>query len=134
MPRTKAQPQGFEESLGALEKIVTQLEAGELPLERALELFEEGVGLARRCQSQLGEAERKVESLLREHGELKVVPFDSTRAEQPFADSGTSSPRIRRVTETASKPRAASEFEEDEPDEFDETVGDDFDDDEDVSF
>ena len=60
-----------------LERIVAQLESGELPLERALELFEEGVGLAGQCQSQLQEAERKVELLLRERGEIKVVPFDT---------------------------------------------------------
>lgn len=68
----------FETSLSTLERIVAQLESGELPLERALELFEEGVGLAGQCQSQLQEAERKVELLLRERGEIKVVPFDTT--------------------------------------------------------
>ena len=67
----------FETSLSTLERIVAQLESGELPLERALELFEEGVGLAGQCQSQLQEAERKVELLLRERGEIKVVPFDT---------------------------------------------------------
>ena len=52
------------------------MESGELPLESALELFEEGVGLARNCQSQLEDAERKVELLLRERGEIKTVPFE----------------------------------------------------------
>src|ERR1041385_1712881 len=75
MPKAKERDQGFEASLAALEKIVAQLESGELPLERALELFEEGVGLARRCQTQLEEAERKVELLLRERGEIRTVPF-----------------------------------------------------------
>jgi exodeoxyribonuclease VII small subunit len=79
MPKAKEREIGFEESMSALEKIVAQLESGELPLERALELFEEGVGLARRCQSQLEEAERKVELLLRERGEIKAVPFETAR-------------------------------------------------------
>ena len=79
MPKAKERDQGFEASLAALEKIVAQLESGELPLERALELFEEGVVLARRCQSQLEEAERKVEMLLRERGEIKTVPFELPR-------------------------------------------------------
>ncbi len=70
------QGQTFETSLASLERIVANLESGDLPLDRALELFEEGVALARRCQSQLGDAERKVEMLLRERGEIKVVPFE----------------------------------------------------------
>src|SRR6185436_19810335 len=87
MAKVKDKALSFEESLGTLEKIVIQLESGELPLERALELFEEGVGLARRCQTQLEEAERKVELLLRERGEIRTVPFEP-KAEAPFGESG----------------------------------------------
>ncbi len=76
MAKNKEREQNFESSLASLEQIVAHLESGDLPLERALELFEEGVGLARRCQSQLEEAERKVEMLLRERGEIKITPFD----------------------------------------------------------
>src|SRR5262245_25469732 len=76
MDKNKEQEQSFESSLASLERIVGRLESGDLPLERALELFEEGVALARRCQSQLGDAERKVEMLLRERGEIKVTPFE----------------------------------------------------------
>ena len=77
MPKSKEKEQGFEESLSMLEKIVAQLESGDLPLERALDLFEEGIGLARRCQSQLEDAEQKVEVLLRERGTIKTMPFES---------------------------------------------------------
>jgi len=76
----KTSESNFEMSLVSLEQVVAQLESGDLPLERALALFEEGVGLARVCQSQLEEAERKVEMLLRERGEIKVVPFESSSA------------------------------------------------------
>jgi exodeoxyribonuclease VII small subunit len=84
MPMPKEQPEnsqelGFEASLNSLERIVAQLESGDLPLERALGIFEEGVGLARRCQEKLTEAERKVEMLLRERGEIKAVPFEIQR-------------------------------------------------------
>ncbi len=79
MPRAREREPGFEESLSSLEKIVAQLESGDLPLERALELFEEGIELSRRCQKQLEEAERKVELLLREHGEIKTIPFNLAR-------------------------------------------------------
>ena len=54
----------FEESVRRLAAIVEQLEAGELPLERSLELFEEGVRLARSAQERLDRAERRVEELL----------------------------------------------------------------------
>ena len=86
MPRNKEKEAGFEESLASLERIVAQLESGELPLERALELFQDGVELSRRCQSQLEESERKVEILLRERGEIKLGPFDGQR-EKPFAEA-----------------------------------------------
>lgn len=73
---------GFENSLSALEGIIKQLELGDLPLERALELFEEGVRLARHCQDQLTEVEQRVELLLRERGEIKAVPFDMGKTEK----------------------------------------------------
>lgn len=85
MAKNKEQEQSFESSLASLERIVANLESGDLPLERALELFEEGVALARRCQTQLGDAERKVEMLLRERGELKVVPFEPSKDAQAGA-------------------------------------------------
>lgn len=97
MAHGKAQLAGFEDSLSKLESIVSQLESGDLPLEHALEIFEEGVGLARLCQSHLAEAERKVEMLLRERGELKTVPFDpSTEMAEPPA------PRVVSTTATKS--------------------------------
>ena len=86
MNKNKGQEQSFESSLASLERIVAHLESGDLPLERALELFEEGVALARRCQSQLGDAERKVEMLLRERGEIKVAPFEPSK-EAPAAET-----------------------------------------------
>ncbi|MEK7831670.1 MAG: exodeoxyribonuclease VII small subunit [Acidobacteriota bacterium] len=83
MAKPKDREQNFETSLATLEQIVGQLESGDLPLDRSLELFEDGVALARRCQTQLQDAERKVELLLRERGEIKVVPFDEAGTTQP---------------------------------------------------
>jgi len=57
--------QSFESSIKELERIVEQLEAGDIPLERSLELFEQGVRISRECQRRLDEAERKVEILLK---------------------------------------------------------------------
>jgi exodeoxyribonuclease VII small subunit len=61
------QPATFESSLAALERIVRELERGELPLEKSLELFEEGVRLSRECQERLNEAERRIEVLLQDN-------------------------------------------------------------------
>jgi exodeoxyribonuclease VII small subunit len=68
MKKAEAQHQNFESSLAALEKIVRELERGELPLEKSLELFERGVRLSRECQERLQEAERRIEVLLQRDG------------------------------------------------------------------
>ena len=67
----------FEAALRELEQIVEQLEAGDLPLEQSLELFEQGVRLSRDCQKRLDEAERRVEILLKdEDGGYTPSPFE----------------------------------------------------------
>lgn len=53
----------FEQSVTELEEIVKQLEKGELTLEESLKQFEKGIGLARRCQDVLNQAEQKIETL-----------------------------------------------------------------------
>jgi exodeoxyribonuclease VII small subunit len=69
----------FESALKSLEDIVVQLETGDLTLDRALELFEEGVKVSRFCNSKLEEAERKVEILIKSaDGEVKESPFAET--------------------------------------------------------
>ena len=103
MAKSKEQEQSFESSLSSLEQIVTQLESGDLPLERALELFEEGVGLARRCQSQLEDAERKVEMLLRERGEIRVVPFEIPKDMQTNSTESSQVHAVTNVTSIASR-------------------------------
>jgi len=69
-------PQSFEASLEQLEAIVKEMESGDLPLERALELFERGVKLSEACRKQLEEAETRVELLMRRAGEMQPQPFD----------------------------------------------------------
>ncbi len=56
----------FERSLEELETIVNKLEAGDLPLEESLELFERGVILSRKCRERLANAERRIEVLMRD--------------------------------------------------------------------
>ena len=65
----------FEASLDELEKVVKELEAGDLPLERSLELFEKGMALSETCRKQLENAETRVEMLIRKEGKLQPEPF-----------------------------------------------------------
>jgi len=69
----------FEVSLEELEKIVRELEAGDLPLERALELFERGVGLSEQCRKQLEDAESRVETLSRRGNKVTPEPFQPSK-------------------------------------------------------
>jgi exodeoxyribonuclease VII small subunit len=72
MPKEK-----FEDALNKLEKIVSKLEEGDIPLEESLKLFEEGIRLSQFCNQKLDEAEKKVEILLKDKdGMLKAKPFD----------------------------------------------------------
>jgi exodeoxyribonuclease VII small subunit len=66
----------FEECLQRLEKIVDELEKGNVPLEQAIKLFEEGVRLSNSCRQELEAAEGKVEILLKENGKLQPEPFE----------------------------------------------------------
>lgn len=73
----------FEGALSRLEKIVGDLEKGDLSLEEALKLFEEGVQVSRYCARVLKEAERKVEILTRnEEGDLEPGPFQISGQEE----------------------------------------------------
>ena len=79
-PQPPAGAASFEACLEELEKVVKELEAGELPLERALELFEKGVELSRTCRQRLEEAETRVEILTRKNGKTQAEPFRPDKA------------------------------------------------------
>lgn len=66
----------LEKSLAALEKLVTKLESGDLPLEKAMQKFEEGIKLTRGCQAALKEAEQKVQILLKSAGGEDLQEFE----------------------------------------------------------
>ena len=65
----------FETSLDELEKVVKQLESGDLPLDRSLDLFSRGMKLSETCRKQLEEAETRVEQLIRKEGTYQPEPF-----------------------------------------------------------
>lgn len=73
----------FESSLAELESIVAQLESGDLPLEESLKLFEVGVKLSRECRERLGEAERRIEVLMKDgDGKLSLAEFTAESSER----------------------------------------------------
>ncbi len=66
----------FEKSLKQLEQMVQELESGNLPLEKAMKKFEEGVKLSKYCSEKLDETEKKISVLLRDNkGEITEKPF-----------------------------------------------------------
>jgi len=74
-PETKEGQLTFEAGLQQLELIVKEMESGELPLERAVELFERGMKLSDACRKQLEDAETRVEILMKRAGDVTVQPF-----------------------------------------------------------
>ncbi len=65
---TAKKPVNLEKALADLEALVDELESGDLPLEKAMKKFEEGIKLTRSCQAALRDAEQKVEILLKSAG------------------------------------------------------------------
>ncbi len=75
---TAKKPVNLEKALADLESLVDELESGDLPLEKAMKKFEEGIKLTRSCQVALKEAEQKVEILLKSAGgEESLKEFDA---------------------------------------------------------
>ena len=66
----------LEKALNDLENLVEELESGDLPLEKAMQKFEEGIKLTRGCQAALKDAEQKVEILLQSAGGEELEDFD----------------------------------------------------------
>ncbi len=71
MTKKKAKP--FEASMDELEKIVSELESGELELSKSLDLFEKGVGLYKDCKTQLTVVEKKISELTESLKEEELI-------------------------------------------------------------
>ncbi|HEC83001.1 MAG TPA: exodeoxyribonuclease VII small subunit [Firmicutes bacterium] len=67
----------FEDAMKRIEEIVNQLEKGDLPLEQALEHFEEAIKLARICQAKLEDAQQRISKLVREGEDFRLEPFET---------------------------------------------------------
>jgi exodeoxyribonuclease VII small subunit len=121
MPKKKTDtspgPASFETALHRLEEIVSQLEHGEAPLEAALSLYEEGVGLARFCSSQVKDAERRVMLLEEKNGELRGRPFSRNGETVPLAEAAD-----EEDTEDKEEPEETEDDEEDDEEEDDDSL------------
>ena len=73
----KMSKENFEESMKKLEGIVTELENGNLNLDESVKKFEEGMKIAKQCNTILEAAEKKITILLEKDGELKEENFDA---------------------------------------------------------
>ncbi len=67
----------FEETIKELELIANELEKGELPLDKSVAKFEEGMKLSKACVEMLEEAERKISILLQENGKIEEEDFEA---------------------------------------------------------
>jgi exodeoxyribonuclease VII small subunit len=67
----------FEEAMDQLEQLVAKLENGDVPLEQAIDLFQEGMKLSHLCSQKLEQVERKIEMLVEENGTMSKKPFTS---------------------------------------------------------
>lgn len=110
----------FENDLETLESIVAALEEGGLSLDDALKQFESGITLARRCEKALGDAEKKIEILMKNaEGELEAQPFDeSAPPETPKAEPAKAAPeKVAPPVRAAATPpaRTHTESHDDEP-------------------
>ncbi len=73
----------FEETLKKLEKIVEDLEKGDLSLDEALKKYQEGIELSRLCAQRLETAKKKIDILVKgKKGEFELKPFDETKTEE----------------------------------------------------
>ncbi len=93
----KLKPQGkevpFEDAMSRLEKIVDEMESGDLPLEEILQKYEEGNRLVKLCAARLNEAEKRIEVLMKEKdGSLSLKPLDETEVEEDGEDEAAASP------------------------------------------
>ncbi|HYM40983.1 MAG TPA: exodeoxyribonuclease VII small subunit [Thermoplasmata archaeon] len=68
-------PNSFEDALAALEAKVEELSRGDVPLDRALAVFEEGLALYRRCHGMLAQAEQRVTKLVAATDGLQEEPL-----------------------------------------------------------
>ena len=72
----------FEQAMKQLEKIVQDLESGDMPLEKAIKTFEEGIQLSKFCSEKLDETEKRITILMQNSdGKMSEAPFSAEHAD-----------------------------------------------------
>jgi len=92
-PKTQTKEPRFEDALERLEKIVQEMESGDLPLEEILKKYEEGSKLMQVCTAKLNEAEKRIEILMKDkEGALSLKPFEEKEAAEENETAGKEKP------------------------------------------
>lgn len=78
---SEGQALSFEQAMEQLERVVAELESGDVPLEKAIELFQDGMKLSQLCSQKLEQVERKIEMLIEQDGQLTKKDFDPLEGE-----------------------------------------------------
>jgi exodeoxyribonuclease VII small subunit len=73
--QTELQELSFEQAMDKLESLVAKLESGDVPLEQAIEMYQESMKLSQLCGQKLSQVERKIEMLVEEDSGLATKPF-----------------------------------------------------------
>lgn len=76
MPKAKDQPESFEKLFSELEDTIAKLEAGDLPLDESLALFQRGMELAKQCGALLDQAELRIKELVPQGDQLAVEEME----------------------------------------------------------
>ena len=92
----------FEKALERLEKIVEELESGDLALEEALKRYEEGVKLSRACTKKLTEAEKKIETLTRTLNDVAVSQSENSEDSALKKSAKAKSKKITKESDASS--------------------------------
>jgi exodeoxyribonuclease VII small subunit len=75
-PKKEKSKHNFEQSLKRLEKIVEALEKGDIPLEDAISMYEEGIQLSKQCVEELSKAELRIQKLSKDvNGNIELLDF-----------------------------------------------------------
>lgn len=72
---TEVKERSFEEAMSELEQVVEKLEQGDVPLEEAISMFQEGMLLSKLCHEKLEKVEKQMDQILHEDGEVEILTF-----------------------------------------------------------
>ncbi|WP_216829446.1 exodeoxyribonuclease VII small subunit [Alkalihalobacterium elongatum] len=81
MSEQKREELSFEDAINELESVVEKLEQGDVPLEEAISMFQQGMNLSKLCHDKLTVVEKQLEQILTEDGQLEEVSFQEDQAE-----------------------------------------------------